>query len=157
MLPQETPTSPLTLCSIKVFITDVNASGASSVADALNKSSPGLAQSTSVDVTDWNAQAKAFGQAVHAFGRIDYVYPIAGVGERRWMPHDPMATGFEAPDLTVMDVDLKGLLYTCSLAIQQMRKQDKDKNGFRGKIAMVASVCGFYCCPTLPIYTAAKQ
>ena len=92
-----------------------------------------MAQATKVDVTDWNAQAKAFGQAVHAFGRIDYVYPIAGVGERKWMDNDPTKSGFEAPDLTVMDIDLKGLLYTISLAIQQFRGQDKDENGFRGK------------------------
>lgn len=142
---------------IKVFIADVNASGAETVAAELNKSKEGMAQSAQVDVSDWNSQAKTFGQAVHALGRIDYVYAIAGIGERRWMENDPMASGFHAPDLTVLDVDLKGVLYTASLAIQQFRKQDKDSNGFRGKIATVASVCGFYCCPTLPIYTSAKQ
>ena len=84
-------------------------------------------------MTDWNSQAKAFSQAVHAFERIDYVYPIAGIGERKWMDNDASKTGFEPPDLTVMDVDLKGLLYTISLAIQQFRKQEKDSNGFRGK------------------------
>ena len=92
-----------------------------------------MAQATKVDVTDWNSQAKAFGEAVTSFERIDYVYPIAGVGERRWIDNDPTKSGFEAPDLTVMDIDLKGLLYTLSLAIQQFRRQDKDSNGFRGK------------------------
>ncbi len=111
----------------------MNESGAEEVAKELNKSDENMAQATGVDVTDWNAQAKAFGQAVHAFGRIDYVYPIAGVGERKWMDNDATKSGFEAPDLTVMDVDLKGLLYTISLAIQQFRKQEKDSNGFRGK------------------------
>ena len=109
-----------------------------------------MAKGAQMDVTDWNSQAKAsihpwlfppssgsdwqkvFSQVVHDFGRIDYVYPIAGIGERRWLPHDPNATGFELPDLSVLDVDLKGLFYTVGLAIQQFRKQEP-KNGFRGK------------------------
>ena len=118
--------------SIKVFISDQNGKGAEEVCAELNQSGEGMAQSAQVDATDWNSQAKVFGQAVHAFGRVDYVYPIAGVGERRWLPNDPMASGFEAPDLTVLDVDLKGLMYTVALAIQQFRKQEP-KNGFRGK------------------------
>ena len=118
--------------SIKVFISDQNGKGAQEVCDELNKSGNNMAQSAQMDATDWNSQAKVFGEAVHAFGRIDYVYPIAGIGERRWLPNDPMQSGFEAPDLTVLDVDLKGLLYTVGLAIQQFRKQEP-KDGFRGK------------------------
>lgn len=57
----------------------------------------------------------------------------------------------------MLDVDLTGVLYTIGIAIQQFRRQDVGPNGFRGKIGCVASVCGFYCAPTLPIYTAAKQ
>lgn len=60
----------------RVFLADINTKGAEAVAAELNKSDPHNAQSTNVDVGDWNSQAKAFGQAVHAFGRIDYVYPI---------------------------------------------------------------------------------
>lgn len=142
---------------IKVFIADQNGAGAESVVKELNRSGD-MAQSAQVDVRDWNQQAKVFGQAIHALGgRIDYVYSIAGINERRWIDNNPSAEGFEAPDLSVLDVDVTGLMYTAALAVQQFRRQDKDENGFRGKIACVASVCGFYCCPTLPIYTAAKQ
>lgn len=108
------------------------------------------------------------------FGRIDYVYPIAGIGERVSIANKPSSTGFEMPDLTVLDVDLTGVLYTISLAVQQFRRQEPGKNGLRGQsksipagkraicadwsiVGCVASVCGFYCCPTLPIYTAAKH
>ena len=123
----------------------------------LNKSED-VAQSAQIDVRDWNQQAKVFGQAVHALGgRIDYVYSIAGINEKKWTENDPNSSGYTAPDLSVLDVDVTGLMYTVSLAVQQFRRQEKDSNGFRGKIACVASVCGFYCCPTLPIYTAAKQ
>lgn len=79
------------------------------------------------------------------------------MGERVWTPNQPaMTSGFEKPDLTVIDLDLTGVMYTVSLAVQQFRRQEP-KNGFRGKIGCVASICGFYCVPTLPIYTAAKH
>jgi len=147
----------LVLKGARVFLADINAEGAEAVAAGFNKSDPQNAQSTNVDVGDWNSQAEAFGKAVHAFGRIDYVYPIAGVGERSWTPNDPTRTsGFEKPDLTVIDLDLTGVMYTVSLAVQQFRRQEPEQ-GFRGKIGCVASVCGFYCVPTLPIYTAAKH
>jgi NAD(P)-dependent dehydrogenase (short-subunit alcohol dehydrogenase family) len=71
---------------------------------------------------------------------------------------------FAKPDLSVLDVDLTGVLYTIALAIQQFRRQDPlpwsssaSKKQYRGKIGLVASVCGFYCVPSLPIYTAAKH
>ncbi|KAL2432205.1 hypothetical protein ABEF95_001118 [Exophiala dermatitidis] len=142
--------------NIKVFITDRDIDGARKLVDELNKESQ-VARCAHVDVADWNSQAKAFSQAVADFGRIDYVYPVAGIGERPWIPNDPSLSGFEAPDLTVLDVDLIGVLYTIALAVQQFRKQEPGKHGFRGKIGCVASVCGFYCVPTLPIYTAAKH
>jgi NAD(P)-dependent dehydrogenase (short-subunit alcohol dehydrogenase family) len=118
----------------------VNAKGAEDVCAELNKTTPNIAQSAQVDVTDWNAQAKVFSQAVHAFGRIDYVYSIAGIGERRWLPHDPNASGFEMPDLSTLDVDLRGLLFTVALAVQQFRKQEPNKDGFRGKSAYYSSM-----------------
>lgn len=100
--------------------------------DELNKDSH-VANCAHVDVANWNSQAKAFSQAVADFGRIDYVYPIAGIGERPWIPNDPGATGFEMPDLSVLDIDLTGVMYTVGLAVQQFRRQEPGKNGFRGK------------------------
>ncbi|KIW23180.1 uncharacterized protein PV07_11400 [Cladophialophora immunda] len=142
--------------NIKVFIADRDIEGAQKLVDELNKGAP-VAKCAQVDAASWNSQAKAFSQAVADFGRIDYVYPIAGIGERSWIPNDPSMSGFEQPDLTVLDIDLTGVMYTVALAVQQFRKQQPGKDGFRGKIGCVASVCGFYCCPTLPVYTAAKH
>ncbi|KIW48655.1 hypothetical protein, variant [Exophiala oligosperma] len=142
--------------NIKVFIADRDLDGAQKLADELNQKGP-VAKCAHVDVADWNSQAKAFSQAVADFGRIDYVYPIAGVGERASIINNPSQTGFEMPDLSVIDIDLTGVLYTVSLAIQQFRKQQPGKNGFRGKIGCVASICGLYAVPTVPIYTTAKH
>lgn len=43
------------------------------------------------------------------------------------------------PDLKIMDVNSTGVLYTTYLAIAYFRKQDKDKDGWRGKLVLTAS------------------
>ena len=116
-----------------MFIADRDQEGAQKFVDELNGNSDHSAKAGHVDVANWNSQAKSFSQAVADFGRIDYVYPIAGVGERAWIPNDPNATGFVMPDLSCIDIDLTGVLYTVGLAVQQFRKQEPGKNGFRGK------------------------
>jgi len=142
----------------KVFIADRDAKGAQAFADELNKMGKTVALVGEVNVTDWDQQASCFEAAVKEFGRIDYVYPIAGISERKWTPHqEGGGKGFVKPDLSVLDIDLTGVFYTVSLAVQQFRRQEPDQNGFRGKIGCVASVCGFYCVPTVPVYTAAKH
>ncbi|WPB01731.1 uncharacterized protein RHO25_006362 [Cercospora beticola] len=138
---------------IRVAIADANIGQAEAVARTL----PGAALAVALDAATWDSQISAFKAVLGGFGRIDYVYAIAGIGEKVWIPNDPTSTDFVEPNLKVLDVDLNGVLYTCALAIQQMRRQEPDEAGFRGKIAVTASVCGFYCVPTLPIYTAAKH
>ncbi|TKA23047.1 hypothetical protein B0A50_07363 [Salinomyces thailandicus] len=113
-----------------------------------------------LDASSWSSQSSVFTQAVaNLGGRVDYVFAIAGVGEKRSLPNfGAEATGeFVKPDGVCLDVDLYGVVWTVSLGVQQMRRQAKDGEGWRGKIAVTASVCGFYCVPTLPLYTAAKH
>jgi NAD(P)-dependent dehydrogenase (short-subunit alcohol dehydrogenase family) len=118
----------------KVFIADRDLPAAESFAASINKDSQSpVAYTHAVNVTCWEEQVTAFTAAVKQLNRIDYVYPIAGIGERMWTANRPKATGFEKPDLSVLDVDVTGVLYTVSLALQQMRRQEKDGNGFRGK------------------------
>lgn len=129
---------------IKVFLADRDAAGVEKVAKEIDGSF------AVVDTADFESQVKAFTQAVLQFPRIDYVYAIAGVGERRWLPQTSTTTTttekgheFEMPDLTVLDIDLYGVLYTVSLAIQQFRRQEKGKYGFRGKSKSVHSLYTF--------------
>ena len=126
------------------------------MAEELNKNGK-VASFGTVDVMDWDQQVRSFEAALAEFGRIDYVYPIAGIVEGVWVKNDPETKAFTKPDLTTLEADLTGVLYTVALALQQFRRQEPGKMGFRGKIGCVASVCGFYCIPTLPIYTAAKH
>lgn len=113
---------------MRVAIADVNLQGAQSLASTLQS-----ALAVELNAADWDSQLSAFKQVLQQFGRIDYVYAIAGIGERKWIPNDPNSVDFAKPDLTTLDVDLNGLLYTSALAIQQMRRQDPDERGLRGK------------------------
>jgi len=147
----------LTSKRANVFVADRDKAGAESVAKELNALGKGKAYAGALDVADWEQQVSAFEAAISALKRVNYVFPIAGVGERPWLPIEPKSTSWHAPDLTTLDIDLKGVMYTVALAVQYFRRQDVADYGFRGKIMGVASVCGFYSVPTLPVYTAAKH
>lgn len=115
---------------MKVFIADRDQENGRKIAQEIG------GEFAPVDLADWNSQVKAFTQAVSAFGRLDYVYGIGGIDERRWLPNNSASTSgleFEKPDLAVIDVDLTGVLYTSALAVQQARRQDVGQHGFRCK------------------------
>jgi NAD(P)-dependent dehydrogenase (short-subunit alcohol dehydrogenase family) len=120
--------------SIKVYVADRDLKSAQALTEELNKGkNDQVVWSVSVDVADWDSQCKAFEAAEAQFGRIDYVYPIAGIGERRSFPNRPHSKGYEKPDLAVLEVDAIGVFYTVSLALQHFRRQEPNKYGFRGK------------------------
>jgi NAD(P)-dependent dehydrogenase (short-subunit alcohol dehydrogenase family) len=87
--------------SVKVFLVDRNITSAEVYAKELNAKEQGIAAAAEADVADWKQQVQAFEKAIAVFGRIDYVYPIAGIGEKRWIPGDIGESGFQKPDLSV--------------------------------------------------------
>lgn len=89
------------ITSVNVFIADYNTPAAETFATELNQAGNAKAAFVHVDVSDWNQLVKAFDQAIAAFGKVDYVYPIAGIGERKWMSNNPNSHGWETPDLSV--------------------------------------------------------
>lgn len=121
---------------LRVFISDLNIDATRSFVASLNENGE-VAKCAEVSVDDWQQQVAGFQEAIAAFGRIDYVFPIAGIGERGWIKKGASAdhSTFSEPDLRTLDVDLKGFLYTVSLAVQQFRRQEVDEFGFRGKSA----------------------
>ncbi|KAL4895465.1 hypothetical protein BDV59DRAFT_200109 [Aspergillus ambiguus] len=139
--------------NIAVFIVDRDEAGARAVAQE-TKGSYAV-----VDVTSWESQQAAFSQAVSQLGRIDYVFPVAGISENVWLSQSAAAAlaPFEKPNLQVLDINVTGAMYTVALAVQQFRRQTRNCHGLRGKIIIAGSVCGIYCCPGLPIYTASKH
>lgn len=113
-------------------IADQNFAGAQEMVQQLEKGGT-KAFAVEFNATDWDSQVGAFQKAVDTFGHLDYVFPIAGIGERKAIKHDPKDMSWQKPDLTVIDVDLIGVLYTAYLAIQQMRRQEKGSDGMRGR------------------------
>jgi len=118
-----------------IALADFNLSAARTAVDKLNSTSSSQSCiALETDVRSWTSQAAAFQQAVDAFGRIDVTIVNAGIGERVFVANDGgKGTGFVEPDLSVLEVDLQGFMYTVSLAVQQMRRQGVDDDGFRGK------------------------
>jgi hypothetical protein len=47
---------------------------------------------------------------------------------------------FMEPDLTTLEVDLVAPIYSSGLVIQQMRKQENNSTGFKGKIVCTSSI-----------------
>jgi NAD(P)-dependent dehydrogenase (short-subunit alcohol dehydrogenase family) len=117
---------------MKIFIADRNIEGAEQAAKELNKDGQ-VAWAVQVDVADWESQKKGFEAAVKELGHIDYVFAVAGIPEISWLPNRPNATEFAKPNLSVFEVNGTGPLYTSALAIQQFRRQQPNKYGFRGK------------------------
>jgi NAD(P)-dependent dehydrogenase (short-subunit alcohol dehydrogenase family) len=159
------------LCqNYRVFIADRNTTGAARLASQYNTPSKTVVEYCACDTASWESQLSAFQTALRALdGRISCIFPIAGIGEKKWLPFgfestDAPVDSFTKPDLSVIDVDVSGVLYTVALAVQHFRRQDAVAWGtssgeplMRGAVGLVASVCGFYCVPSLPIYTAAKH
>lgn len=92
------------------------------------------------DVTKWQDQVQLFKLALEDVKRIDYVFANAGILESMYLGYTPAEkVEFVEPDLTTINVNVIGALYTCQLATQVFRTQDLVE-GFRGKIVVTASV-----------------
>lgn len=114
---------------IKVFIADIDGHSVEAAGKELN------VPFGTVNVACWESQVKTFEEAVAQFGRIDYVYPIAGIGERTWIPSAAGGDGrgFARPDMSIIDVNVNGLMFTVALALQQFRRQSLGEHGLKGK------------------------
>jgi NAD(P)-dependent dehydrogenase (short-subunit alcohol dehydrogenase family) len=118
-----------------------------------------------LDVTDKVATKAFLDKFINEHGRIDYckltavvpsqrwekaltysptVFPNAGVPEVQFIPNSRLDTynkdRFMEPNLTTLEVDLVAPIYSSGLVIQQMRKQEKNSTGFRGKIVCTSSI-----------------
>lgn len=118
-----------------IVLADFNLTAAEAAVEKLESdSSSQQCMALETDVRSWKSQVTAFQKAVDAFKRIDIVIVNAGIGEKVYVPNDGgKGTGFVEPDLSVLEVDLQGFMYTVSLAVQQMRRQEVGDDGFRGK------------------------
>ncbi|KAF1927474.1 uncharacterized protein M421DRAFT_180611 [Didymella exigua CBS 183.55] len=88
---------------------------------------------------------RSLGCCLQSGGRVNFVAPIAGIGARKWLPFPEESLAetpqeFMKPDLSVLDVNVTGVLYTVALAVQHFRRQTRKEDWLLGRIGLVASV-----------------
>ncbi|KAH3999403.1 hypothetical protein HBI25_123110 [Parastagonospora nodorum] len=110
----------------KVTIADVNKRGYDLSAELNKTYGEERTIFVEVDIRDWDQQKNMFEYAMSKFGAIDVVIANAGIsrssGDGLWNLDDPNGEPTK-PDLNIVDVNLKGSLYTWKLAVHYWRKQ----------------------------------
>jgi NAD(P)-dependent dehydrogenase (short-subunit alcohol dehydrogenase family) len=121
---------------MRIVIADINLAGAQEAASKLQQSTTAGQEhfAVEVDVSSWESQLAAFEKTLEVVQRLDIVIVNAGVTEAVFVPNDGgKGQGFVKPNLRTLDINLNGFLYTSALAIQQMRRQEIDADGIRGR------------------------
>lgn len=78
-----------------------------------------------------------------------------------WEGHGPSPPPLSSlasrpPPLSVIRVDLDGVLYSLHAALAYFRAQDRDADGWRGKFVATGSNASIYPFPNDPLYGSAK-
>ncbi|KAI9735371.1 MAG: hypothetical protein M1818_006566 [Claussenomyces sp. TS43310] len=105
-----------------------------------------------VDVSSFEQVDGAFQAVIEKFGRVDIVVANAGVAEPQGQMFNlqkDAAGKLQPPDLRVIDIDLKGTVYTVALGIHYMTQG--------GSIIMMTSLAGFGGVQQMPNYSGSKH
>ncbi|KAJ9606531.1 hypothetical protein H2200_008539 [Cladophialophora chaetospira] len=110
------------------------------------------------DVTDYEAQGKAFLLTWEKWHRLDLVFANAGIGDRInfYAPGEshPNLPGIpKQPNELVIDICLNAMVYSAYLGLHFFRQNPSKA----GKIVFTSSMCGLYPGDAIPLYTAAKH
>lgn len=147
---------------ITLVIADINEEAGKSTVEELNKLREGSAHFFKTDVTEWDSQVSLFRSALRSVKRLDYVFANAGLLESTFLPHTPSSFStegeveFVAPDMSTINVNTIGALYTSHLAAQVFRTQEV-VDGVRGRIVVTASVASFTAIGFMPLYSTSKH
>lgn len=124
------------------------------------------------NVTDWQSQVNLFREAVKLspHGGIDTVVAnagIGGIGSAFELPEGLDVVNPPAPDLTVLDVNLTGVVYTSHLALYYLKRNPDSfpanpncdpANTHRDRhLLLVSSFAGFLPLPGVALYGASKH
>ncbi|THV04405.1 NAD-P-binding protein [Dendrothele bispora CBS 962.96] len=143
-----------------VIMTDINEDGCKKAAAEINeKAGKNAVIAVKADTTCFEDQVAAYELGKETFGRVDYFFANAGIGEQHWIPlFDPTTSRpITKPNMTTLDVTLNGQLNTASLAFQVFERQEPNtRTGFRGKLVITSSIIGIWPCKGLPMYSTAK-
>ncbi|OJJ54393.1 hypothetical protein ASPSYDRAFT_498962 [Aspergillus sydowii CBS 593.65] len=113
------------------------------------------------NAASWASQAAAFEQAHRKHGRINVVFANAGIFEKEPI-YGADVTKPQEPSLSVVDVNVNGVIYSINLAVHYMAKYAPQSPSassipLRGQIICTSSNAGLYPFSTLPLYTASKH
>lgn len=128
-----------------VLATDVAESPLRSVVDSITEAG-GSARAMMVNVAESSDVERAVDAVVADFGKLDYMVNNAGVG----IFGEVESVSLDEVD-TIVDVNLRGVLYGVGVAYRQMLRQ-----GF-GHIISTASAAGLVPVPAQAHYTATKH
>jgi short-subunit dehydrogenase len=96
--------------------------------------------------------AEAMEEWVRGAGRLDLVLANAGIGTGTGDATEPAQAARD-----VFDTNVTGVLNTCLPAMEVMAKQTAALDGWRGHVAVVASLAAFVAGPSAPAYCASKS
>lgn len=119
-----------------------------------------LTRSSNIDfypgsVLVWQDQVDLFRKTAEKYGRIDIVLANAGVDE---VLEDVFVDSLtdsgqlEEPSLIVLDINLRGAIYTAKLALSYFRKRKT-----KGSLVLTGSAASYLDTPGIPVYNASKH
>ncbi|KAM0431516.1 hypothetical protein ACHAPT_005494 [Fusarium lateritium] len=123
--------------------------------EASIKSIGGSAEFFGIDVTSWTSLVSFFAGVKEKYGRIDLVFANAGVGEKNTVFEDVLAQdgSLAPPDLTVINVNLTGVIYTTKLGLHYFKANDPPGGG----LVLTGSTSSYNERPNIPLYSVAKH
>lgn len=156
-----------------VIIGDINVrKGDQLVRDLRKETGNGNLHFVHCDVTDWQSQVNFFREAVKLspHGGIDTVVANAGTAASKAafeLPDGLDAVNPPAPDLSILDVNLTGVVYTSHLALYYLKRNPNSSpanpncdpaNTHRDRhLLLISSVAGFLPLPGAALYGASKH
>lgn len=109
------------------------------------------------DVTSYDSILGLFDLALETYGQVDIAVSNAGLVERGniFDPSLDLETIREAPNMSVLDVNLTGTIYFARIASVYLRHNAKE--GDDKSLVLLSSVAGFYDNPGLFVYQSTKH
>jgi 5'-hydroxyaverantin dehydrogenase len=154
-----------TLAAAGAFVTisDLQQEAGSAVAKDL-KSQGFKVQFVQTDVTSYESQTTAFKSAItFGGGKLDIVVPSAGIiAEKNLLDmaaatEPSIDTAPPEPSFSGVEVNLKGVYYSCYLALYYFRlPAPANTPPFKKAIVLIASVAGYQGYPTSTTYSISK-
>ncbi|CAG8942184.1 unnamed protein product [Penicillium salamii] len=109
------------------------------------------------DVRNYDNLATVFDQIFNGGRRLDFVFVNAGItGYTDYYAEEPDTGILPKPDLSIVDVNMSGALYTSYLAMHYFRRSPESTKGDRHMI-FTSSIGGLYPCALGPIYSSTKH